>query len=111
MYRRCCAARGRTKSRSCSGDVSLDLPARKAFKNGTPVVLTPQEFELLQILVLNRNIALSRSRLLELAWGFDYYGDTRTVDVHIQKLPQQARLGRSNQDSIQNRIQAGGLEA
>ena len=73
------------------GNVSLDLPARKAFKNGKPVVLTPQEFELLQILVLNRNIALSRSRLLELAWGFDYYGDTRTVDVHIQKL--RSKLG------------------
>ena len=37
-------------------------------------------------LIRNRNIALSREKLLELAWGFDYLGDTRTVDVHVQKL-------------------------
>jgi len=41
---------------------------------------------LLEVLVTNRNIALSREKLLELAWGFDYVGDTRTVDVHVQKL-------------------------
>ena len=68
------------------GNVTVDLSARKVYQSGVPAELTPQEFELLQILILNRNIALSRSKLLELAWGFDYYGDTRTVDVHIQKL-------------------------
>lgn len=67
-------------------DVSVDFPARKVFRNNAIIELTPQEFELLQILVLNRNIALSRSKLLELAWGYDYLGDTRTIDVHIQKL-------------------------
>ena len=40
----------------------------------------------METLVKNRNIALSRERLLELVWGYDYEGDTRTVDVHIQKL-------------------------
>ena len=68
------------------GNIKVDFPARKVYQDGTLTELTPQEFELLQILILNRNIALSRSKLLELAWGFDYYGDTRTVDVHIQKL-------------------------
>ena len=40
----------------------------------------------MEVLILNKNIALSREKLLELAWGYDYAGDTKTVDVHIQKL-------------------------
>jgi len=48
--------------------------------------LTNREFELLEVLISNRNIALSREKLLDLAWGYDYFGDTRTVDVHITKL-------------------------
>ncbi|MFD1904144.1 winged helix-turn-helix domain-containing protein [Paenibacillus rhizoplanae] len=50
------------------------------------VDLTAREFELLEVLIRNRNIALSREKLLELAWGYDYAGDTRTVDVHIRQL-------------------------
>jgi len=79
----------RTKKQEDSfilGDVSVDLNARKAYLSGNEIELAPQEFELLHILIINRNIALSRDKLLELAWGFDYLGDTRTVDVHIQKL-------------------------
>ena len=48
--------------------------------------LTPKEYELLTVLISNRNIALSRERLLELVWGYDFEGESRTVDVHIQKL-------------------------
>ncbi|GBF75918.1 DNA-binding response regulator [Paenibacillus sp. 598K] len=51
-----------------------------------PVDLTAREFDLLEVLIRNRNIALSRDKLLELAWGYDYAGDTRTVDVHIRQL-------------------------
>ncbi len=65
---------------------TVDLVGRKTYLSGKETALTPQEFELLEVLINNRNIALSREKLLELAWGFDYYGDTRTVDVHIQKL-------------------------
>jgi DNA-binding response OmpR family regulator len=54
--------------------------------DGVPVDLTNREFELLEVLIDNRNIALSRDKLLDLAWGYDYFGDTRTVDVHITKL-------------------------
>ena len=67
-------------------DCRIDLNSRTVAKNGSEVVLTLQEFNLLEALVLNRNFALSRDKLLQLAWGFDYMGDTRTVDVHIQKL-------------------------
>ena len=50
------------------------------------VDLTAREFDLLEVLIRNRNIALTRDKLLELAWGYDYAGDTRTVDVHIRQL-------------------------
>jgi len=64
----------------------IDFESRQAFVNEKPVDCTPKEFDLLEVLVINRNIALSREKLLELAWGYDYVGDTRTVDVHVQKL-------------------------
>nr|WP_205762837.1 response regulator transcription factor [Aneurinibacillus aneurinilyticus] len=66
--------------------IKIDFESRQVFLNEHPVECTPKEFDLLEVLVNNRNIALSRDRLLELAWGYDYVGDTRTVDVHIQKL-------------------------
>lgn len=68
------------------GHLKMDFDSRQIYRNGTPVDCTPQEYELLEVLVKNRNIAMSREKLLELAWGFDFAGDTRTVDVHIQKL-------------------------
>lgn len=73
------------KSFEC-GNVKVDFESRKVFAGGGEAELTPQEFCLLETLILNRNIALSREKLLELAWGYDYFGDTRTVDVHVQKL-------------------------
>ncbi|WP_240418531.1 response regulator transcription factor [Paenibacillus periandrae] len=66
--------------------VKIDFESRQVFLNGYPVDCTPKEIDLLEALVNNRNIALSRDKLLELAWDYDYAGDTRTVDVHIQKL-------------------------
>ena len=67
-------------------DLKIDLSARQVLRAGVPVTLTPQEFALLESLVVNRNLALSREKLLALAWGYDYEGETRTVDVHIQRL-------------------------
>ena len=67
-------------------DCIIDLAKRIVLKDGKEVVLTLQEFNLLEALVLNRNFALSREKLLQLAWGYDYMGDSRTVDVHVQKL-------------------------
>lgn len=68
------------------GEVQVDLKKRMVMYQGKEIILTPQEFSLLEVLVVNKNIALSRDKLLELAWGYDYMGDTKTVDVHIQKL-------------------------
>jgi DNA-binding response OmpR family regulator len=62
------------------------LAEKQVFRNGEALDLTAQEFELLEVLIRNRNIALSRETLLEKAWGYDFMGDTRTVDVHVLKL-------------------------
>jgi DNA-binding response OmpR family regulator len=67
-------------------DVTVDFNSREVHYCGETAELTPQEYALLEALIINRNLALSRDKLLKLAWGFDYLGDTRTVDVHIQKL-------------------------
>jgi len=67
-------------------NTTIDLTTRIAKVNGQEVDLSPKEFDLLEVLIRNQNIALSREKLLELAWGYDYYGETRTVDNHIQKL-------------------------
>lgn len=66
--------------------VSVDFGEHTVCKDGVAIEVTPKEFALLEILIQNRNMALSREKLLELAWGYEYEGDTRTVDVHIQKL-------------------------
>lgn len=70
----------------CLGSVQVNLNKRTVEMEGREVALTPQEFNLLEVLIRNKNIALSREKLLELAWGYDYEGETKTVDVHIQKL-------------------------
>lgn len=72
-------------------DIVIDFSAKKVFRSGEEVLLTPKEYSLLETLTLNRNIALSREKLIFLVWGYDYEGDTRTVDVHIRQL--RAKLG------------------
>lgn len=69
-------------------DIRVEFDNRRVFKGGEEVLLKPKEFDLLAALVTNRNLALSREKLIDLVWNFDYEGDTRTVDVHIQKLRQ-----------------------
>lgn len=68
------------------GDKRIDFESRQIFLEEKPVDCTPKEYELLETLIRNRNIALSREKLLELVWGYDFEGGTRTVDVHIQRL-------------------------
>lgn len=76
------------------GGVTVNLDQRQVFREGKEIDLTPREFSLLEVLVTNQNIALSRDKLLELAWGYDYEGETKTVDVHIQRL--RKKLGWEN---------------
>ena len=74
------------------GNTTIHLDKRIAAVDGVTADLTNREFELLEVLINNRNLALSREKLLDLAWGYDYYGDTRTVDVHITKLRKKLNL-------------------
>lgn len=67
-------------------DLRVDFNAHRVWRAGREVELTPREFALLETLVLNRNLAMSRDRLLQIAWGYDYVGASRTVDVHINRL-------------------------
>ncbi len=67
-------------------DVQVDMVSQKVLKAQVEVELTPQEWSLLEVLIRNINIALSREKLLNMAWGYDFEGDARTVDVHIVKL-------------------------
>lgn len=78
----------REKEQLRAGEVVLNLKRRSVTCAGSPVQLTFKEFELLSCLVLNRGVVLNREKLLSLIWGYDYYGGTRTVDVHIQTLRQ-----------------------
>lgn len=77
-------------------DLVIDASRRKVFQQEREVELTPREFDLLYTLALNRGIVLSREKLLEKVWGYDYYGDTRTVDVHIRHM--RGKLGDNPQE-------------
>ena len=70
------------------GDLEIDLARYQVSRGGSALELSPKEFELLAFLAKNKGQALSRDRLLEKVWGYNYAGDTRTVDVHIRWLRQ-----------------------
>ena len=67
-------------------DIILNLSKHEVLKNNEKVDLTLKEFELLRLLLQNRGNVLSRNYLLDKIWGYEYYGETRTVDVHIRYL-------------------------
>ena len=66
--------------------LEIDQAGRNVYVDGEKVALTPKEYELLFYLVRNKGIALTREKLLYDVWGFDFYGDDRTVDTHIKTL-------------------------
>lgn len=63
-----------------------DMTARKVFVNGAQVDMAPKEYDLLFFLIRNKNIAMSREKILTQVWGFDYFGDDRTLDTHMKLL-------------------------
>lgn len=69
-----------------AGPLAVDIARREARLNNNLLNLRTKEFDLLHTFVQNKGLALSREKLLELAWGFDFYGETRTVDVHVAHL-------------------------
>lgn len=72
--------------------IKIDDLAHEVYIDNELTVLTPKEYDLLKYLMENKNIALSRETLLSSIWGYDFYGDDRTVDTHIKTL--RARLGK-----------------
>ena len=66
--------------------LSVNIAARTVYVDGEKVELTPKEYDLLFYLIENRNIALSRDKLLQDIWGYDFFGDDRTIDTHIKNL-------------------------
>ena len=68
------------------GGLEINIPARTVTVDGNKVDLTPKEYDLLFYLVENKNIALSRDKLLSDIWGYDFFGDDRTIDTHIKNL-------------------------
>jgi DNA-binding response OmpR family regulator len=66
--------------------LEIDMAGRNVYVDGAKAELTPKEYELLFYLVRNKGIALTREKLLYDVWGFDFYGDDRTVDTHIKML-------------------------
>ena len=72
--------------------LTVDMGSRKVYRGAEKINLTPKEYALLEVLINHRNLALSREKLISLVWTYDYEGDTRTVDVHIQQLRQKLGL-------------------
>lgn len=68
------------------GDIRVDVERHQAFKNEVPLEMKPREFDLLAFLMRNRGRAFTREQLLSQIWGYDFVGDTRTVDVHVRWL-------------------------
>ena len=68
------------------GDVAIDVEARRVTKDGSPVPLTSKEFDLMLLFVENRHIALFRENLYERVWDDEYFANSRTLDLHVQRL-------------------------
>jgi len=79
---------GSTSRRLRFGTLEVDFDGRTVMRDGQPISLTPKEFDLLALLASNPGRVFGRDTLLEKVWGYDYLGESRTVDVHIQRLRQ-----------------------
>lgn len=82
---------GKSSDKIRFGELCVNPSARTVHLGEEPIALTPKEFELLVKLVQNEGLVLSREQLLQKVWGYDYFGDARTVDTHIKSLRE--RLG------------------
>lgn len=81
------------ESKLCHGDILIDNDKHAVYLGDKPCELTFKEFELLKYLMINKGIVLSRDKIMDQVWGFEYEGESRTVDMHIKTLRQ--KLGAS----------------
>ena len=84
-----------------AGPLRIDLAGRRVYCRGQVLELQPKQFELLTYLVRNRGTVLTRDQLLHNVWGYDYAGDTRTVDVHVRWLREKLEEDPANPRLIQ----------
>ena len=89
------------------GHISIDPERRTACKSGVPVELTMKEFDLIEFLMRNPGKVYSREALLNLVWGYDYQGDTRTVDVHIRRLREKLEINPAQPEYINTKWGVG----
>ncbi len=85
-------------ARFCCDGIEIDFDARRVAIDGKEIVLTALEFDLLSMLARRHDVALSREELLSGVWGWDFEGETRTVDVHIQRL--RAKIGADRIETV-----------
>lgn len=85
----------------CVGPIRLDTARHQASINGNPIALPLKEFELLEFLMRNSGRVLTRSQLIDRVWGGDYFGDTKTLDVHIKRLRSKLEVEPANPVLIQ----------
>ncbi|MDD2968998.1 MAG: response regulator transcription factor [Lachnospiraceae bacterium] len=88
IYNRRIASNNQTMQKNLVvfGEITVDLDARSAYHGGTSLSMTPKEFDLLVFFVTHPGKVFSREQLLDQVWGFDFYGDIRTVDTHVKML-------------------------
>jgi DNA-binding response OmpR family regulator len=75
------------------GDLSLDIKKYEVFCEGMPITLSSKEIQLLHCFLINKNIVLTREQILSKVWGYDYAGETRTIDMHVKKLREKLKGG------------------
>ena len=80
------------------GGIVLDKSAHQVYVDGQPIDLSVKEFELLAYFIDNKGVALSRERILNNVWNYDYFGDARTIDTHVKKL--RSKMGSEKGDYI-----------
>lgn len=91
----------RTEYKLKSGDLLLDLVGHRATRDGKPLNLPPKEFDLLAELIRHKGAVLTRDLLLQRVWGFEFAGDSRTVDVHIRWLREKIEVDPANPERIE----------
>ena len=96
-----------TKDILVSGDITLDYNFRRTSIKGKIIELTGKEFDLLELFVKNPGKVYTRENLLDIAWGFDYPGDARTVDVHIRRLREKIEENPAQPDYIKTKWGVG----
>lgn len=89
-------AMGQLKKTIILGELELDLEAQRFYKRGVEVELTPIEFSMMKMFMENNNKAFSRDEILNIVWGRNYFGDMKTVDVHVRRIREKIEDDPSN---------------